>query len=294
MNEELELSYTYNRQILKFYSKSFFISTLLLPRKKRKAVFALYGFCRFADNLVDKPRNRSRDDLINEIQYLGEELKVAYHSGASEHPVLAAFVDVAKQYKIPIEYPCDLFKGLLMDVEHQHYKNFDDLHLFCHRVAGVIGLMMTHILGYTDNKAFDYASKLGIAMQLTNILRDVQEDKNNNRIYLPLEDMEKFNVNEDDILKEKYSSHIKELIKFSANRAHQYYEEALPGVKMLTKECQFAIYSASDIYRYILDEIRRNDYNPFIGRVFTTQTKKIQIILSKYFKVKFNLNKGTI
>jgi phytoene synthase len=293
MDIELKLCYTYNRQLLKFYSKSFYLSTLLLPRNRRKAVFALYGFCRFADNLVDKPRNRSKEEIIHEILCLEEELKIAYRSGKSEHPVLCAFIHFAKQYQIPVEYPLELFKGILMDVEHQHYKDFDALHLFCHRVAGVVGLMMTHILGYTNNRAFEYAAKLGIAMQLTNILRDIQEDKNNGRIYLPLDEMKRFNIHGNDIVQEHYSSSLKDLIKFSANRAHQYYEEARPGIEMLAKECQFAIYSASSIYRNILDEIEKNDYNPFKGRVHVSQVKKIKIILANYFKGKLNLNHKT-
>jgi len=293
MDIELELCFKHNRQLLKFYSKSFYLSTLLLPRNRRKAVFALYGFCRFADNLVDKPRNRSKEEIIHEIHCLEQELKIAYRSSESEHPVLCSFIHTAQKYQIPVEYPLELFKGILMDVEHQQYKDFDELHLFCYRVAGVVGLMMTHILGYTNDRAFEYATKLGIAMQLTNILRDIQEDKNNGRIYLPLDEMKRFNIDENDIVQERYSSSLKNLIKFSANRAHQYYEDAEPGIKMLTKECQFAIYSASCIYRNILDEIEKNDYNPFKGRVYVSQAKKMKIILSHYLKGKLNLNYQT-
>ena len=292
MNRELELGYAYNKQILKFYSKSFYLSTLLLPSKKRKEVFALYGFCRFVDNLVDKSRNRSKQELINELNCLAEELKVAYRSGASEHPVFSSFIDIALTHNIPIKYPLDLIKGMLMDVKQYNYQNYDELYLFCYRVAGVVGLMMTHIIGYEDEKAFKYASKLGIAMQLTNILRDVQEDKNNGRIYLPTDERKRFNVKESDLYDENMSLNLKELMKFSADRAHKYYEEAMPGIDMLKKDCQFAIYSAADIYRYILNEIRINDYNPFKGRCYVTQSKKMQIIFSNYFKIKLNIQNG--
>ena len=215
MDIELKLCYKYNRQLLKHYSKSFYISTLLLPRNKQKAVFALYGFCRFVDNLVDKPRNRSKEDLIREIHYLEEELKNGFRYGESEHPVLCALIHVAKEYQIPVDFPLELFKGILMDVEHQQYKDFDELILFCHRVAGVVGLMMTHIIGYTSDKAFDYAEKLGIAMQLTNILRDIQEDKYNGRIYIPQEEMKRFHVRLDDIIHERFTHSLKNLMTFS-------------------------------------------------------------------------------
>jgi phytoene synthase len=288
MDIELELCYQYNRELLKFYSKSFYIATLLLPRDKRKAVFALYGFCRFADNLVDKPRNRSKAEIIHEIHYLEEELKIAYRYGESEHPILCSFIHVAEQYQIPIEHPLELFKGILMDVEHKQYQNFDELYLFCYRVAGVVGLMMTHILGHTHPNAFEYATKLGIAMQLTNILRDIQEDKNNGRIYLPLDEMQRFHVHKQDIIQEHFSPSLKNLIQFSADRAHHYYEEAQPGIAMLARACRFAINSASSIYRNILHEIEKNDYNPFQGRVYVSQAKKLGIILTNYIKGNFN------
>jgi phytoene synthase len=293
MNVEIELCYQYNKQLLKYYSKSFYIATLLLPRNKRKAVFALYGFCRFVDNLVDNPRNRSKEEIKDEIYCMEKELKIAYRSNESQHAVICAFIQVAKKYQIPIEYPSELFKGVLMDVDHQHYKDFDELQIFCYRVAGVVGLMMVHILGYTHNNTFEYAEKLGIAMQLTNILRDIREDKNNGRIYLPVDEMKRFNIQKKDILHEQYTPMMKDLIKFSIDRAHRYYKEAQPGIKMLPKECQFAIYSASYIYRNILNEIERNDYNPFKGRVYVSQAKKIKIILWNYLRGKINLSYKT-
>jgi len=290
MNIQLELCYKFNRRLLQIYSKSFYMSTLLLPRSRRKAVYALYGFCRYMDNLVDKPRNRFKEELIQEIHSLEKELQIAYRSGESEHPVLCSFIQTVRDYQIPIKHPLELCKGILMDVDHQHYPNFQDLYLFCHRVAGVVGLMMTHVLGYTSDKAFDYAVKLGIAMQLTNILRDIQEDKNNGRIYLPLDEMEQFNVPKSDILQENVTPELKKLIQFSVDRAHRYYQEANPGIEMLIPSCRFAIYSASDIYRNILHEIESNDYNPFLGRVYITQVKKTRIILSNYFREKWNWN----
>lgn len=293
MDNALKLSFDYNRDLLKIFSKSFYLSARLLPRDRLKAVFALYGFCRFADNLVDKPRERSKEEMTHEIYGLENELRIAYRTGESEHPVLCAFVHVARTYNIPLEYPLDLFKGLLMDVENRPYKNFDELYLFCYRVAGAVGLMMTHILGYSCDEAFDHAAKLGVAMQLTNILRDIQEDKNNGRLYLPLDEMNRFAVSKDEIFREQCTTALRDLIRFSAKRAHRYYEEAAPGISMLTKECQFAIYSASRIYRTILNEIEKRDFNPFTGRVYVSQSQKMRIILSNYIKIKWNLNNRT-
>lgn len=282
--KELALCYRFSRQLLKMYSKSFYISTMLLPRNKRKAVFALYGFCRYADNLVDKPRDRSQAEILREVDYMSEELKVAYRTGESEHPVLCAFSRVAREYRIPIEYPLDLFRGVAMDIEHHQYRDFEDLRLFCYRVAGVVGLMMTHVLGYLREEAFEYAAKLGIAMQLTNILRDIQEDKRNGRLYLPLDEMHRFQVTHRDLAQEQFTPELKQLIRFSAERAHRYYDEANPGIQLLTPDCRFSIRSASDIYRGILSQIENNDYNPFLGRVYVTQNAKLKIILFNYLR----------
>jgi phytoene synthase len=146
--------------------------------------------------------------------------------------------------------------------------------------------MMTSVLGYKDKRAFEYAEKLGIAMQLTNILRDVKEDKNMGRIYLPLNELERFGVPEKDIIAEKMTPALRELMKFQVDRAHSYYIQGERGIQMLAPESQFAIYSASKIYRRILCQIEARDYNPFLGRVFVSQVKKISIMLREILRTK--------
>ena len=226
---------------------------------------------------------------MQEVDHLTQELKIAYRTGESEHPVIGPFVIVARKYGIPIEYPLDLLKGVVMDIETDRYIRFDDLYLFCYRVAGVVGLMMTHVLGYKDENAFEYAEKLGIAMQLTNILRDIQEDKEMGRIYLPLEDLYRFGVSESDIINERKTEQLCLLMKFQVQRAHQYYEAAERGIPMLRRKSQFAIYSASKIYRGILLKIEARDYNPFLGRVFVSQVKKVKILLCEVLRTRFFL-----
>ncbi|MBN1780040.1 phytoene/squalene synthase family protein [bacterium] len=284
MSPERLLCYRYSREILKVYSKSFYLSTMLLPREKRDAVYALYGFCRFADNLVDTPRDRSPDELRNEIDALETELKIGYRTGESEQPALCAFLHAALEHGIPIGHPVELLEGVKMDIEHHHYQSFDELHLFCHRVAGVVGLMMTRVLGYLSEEAFIYAARLGIAMQLTNILRDIQEDRWNGRIYLPLDEMTAYGVDPKDLEAERCTPALRNLVRFSAERAHRYYNEAAPGIHLLTPRTRFAIQSASDIYRNILFKIEKNDFNPFLGRVYVPHNAKIRIILLNYLR----------
>ena len=285
--EENRVAFEYARRITAYYSKSFYFSTRMLPKEKRWATYALYGFCRHCDNLIDTPRQRTKIEIVREMQLLTEELQVAYNTGESQHPIIRAFILVAKTYGIPIEYPLDLLKGVAMDVQQTRYKTFDELSLFCYRVAAVVGLMMTYVLGYKDERAFDYAKQLGIAMQLTNILRDIKEDKDMGRIYLPQKDMVRFGVSEQDILKEKITPQLKALMKFQIERADHYYAEAVSGISLLETESQYAIYSAAKIYRGILRKIEDQDYNPFLGRVFVPSSQKIGILLHEGLRGKF-------
>lgn len=280
-------AFEHARLLTAHYSKSFYISARMLPRERRWATYALYGFCRYADNLIDNPRQRSTEELIAEADFISNELQIAYRTGESEHPVVHPFIVVAKKYGIPIEYPLDLLKGVKMDIQRTRYQTFDDLYVFCYRVAGVVGLMMTHVLGYKNDAAFKYAEDLGIAMQLTNILRDVKEDKEMGRIYLPLDELNQFGVSEQDIIHERMSENLRELMKFQVARAHRYYDEANKGIPMLYKKSQFAIYSASKIYGGILRKIEARNYDPFQGRVFVSQLKKIGILSREILRTRF-------
>lgn len=283
---EHKVSFEHARLLTAHYSKSFYISAKMLPQQKRWATFALYGFCRYADNLIDNPRNRSKEDLIHEVNYLEHEIKCAYKSGESEHPIIQPFIYVAKKYQIPLEYPLDLLKGVKMDLTEKRYETFDDLYVFCYRVAGVVGLMMTYVLGYKSEKAFKDAEKLGIAMQLTNILRDVQEDKNMGRIYLPQEDFRRFGLSERDIMDEKMHGKMRKMMKFQINRARQYYKSADKGIHYLDRDAQFAIIASSKIYHGILHKIETRNYNPFLGRVYVSQLKKFAILFKEIVRTR--------
>lgn len=285
---QYKVSFEHARLLTAHYSKSFYISAKMLPAQKRWATFALYGFCRYADNLIDNPRNRSVEDLIQEVEYLEHEITCAYKSGESEHPVIQPLIYVAQKYHIPMEYPIDLLKGVKMDLTRKRYETFDDLYVFCYRVAGVVGLMMTYVLGYKSDDVFKYAEKLGIAMQLTNILRDVQEDKNMGRIYLPQEDLQRFGLNECDIMDEKMHGQLRALMKFQIKRAHRYYSEANKGIHLLNRNTQFAIFSASKIYHGILHKIEARNYNPFLGRVYVSQIKKVAILFKEIIRTRIS------
>lgn len=280
-------AFEYARRLTSYYSKSFYLSACMLPPEKRWATFGIYGFCRYADNLIDKQRNRQIAEILREVEFLTEELVIAYRTGESEHPIIHPFIVTARRYQIPLQYALDLLKGVQMDVQNPRYQTFDDLYVFCYRVAAVVGLMMTPVLGYTNEMAFPFAEKLGIAMQLTNILRDIQEDIRMGRMYLPLEELERFGCREHDLLEERMTPRLRELMKFQLDRAHTYYDAAREGIAMLQPDSQFAIYSASRIYRGILKRLEARDYNPFLGRVFVPPHRKMGILLQEVVRTRF-------
>ncbi len=281
-------SFEYARSTTAHYSKSFYFSARLLPKRRRWATYAVYAFCRYADNLIDKPRQRTTQDLLKELESVRTELQTAYKTGESEHPILHAFVLVAKEYGIPIKYPLELLEGVRMDLQKRRYQSFSDLYLFCYRVAGVVGLMMTHVLGYRDASAFRHAEKLGIAMQLTNILRDVKEDMSIGRLYLPEDELRRFGVTSDDFSGEIMTGNLQSLMEFQTERAHRYYEEAEAGIPMLLPKSQYAIYSASRTYRGILTKLEEREYNPFKGRVYVPFRTKVAILLTQVIKTRLS------
>jgi len=281
--------FDFARKVTAHYSKSFFFSASILPRKRRWATYAVYAFCRYADNLIDKPRDRSQKELIEEIDAVAAELRTAYRTGESEHPIIGSFIRVAQEYEIPLEYPLDLLRGVKMDLQQPRYRTFNDLYLFCYRVAGVVGLMMTHVLGYRDKQAFVYAERLGVAMQLTNILRDIKEDKDMGRLYIPEDEMRRFNVTEEDIRGERVTPELRQLMEFQVCRADRYYEEAVDGIQLLDRKSRYAISSASRIYRGILNKIERRDFNPFEGRVYVSDLSKLCILAAEIVKTRLGI-----
>lgn len=286
MKSDTQPAFKYSKAVIEHHAKSFSIAAKFLPEKKRWATYAVYAFCRYADNIMDKPRERMIEEISDELDMLQDEIYKAYEYGESEHPSVCAFIAAANEYKIPIEYAIDLIKGVMMDKNLKRYDDFDQLYLFCYRVAAVVGLMMTYVLGFSKEETLVYAEKLGIAMQLTNILRDVGEDADMGRIYLPQDEMERFGVSDDDILNKRFTKNVKALIKFQVDRARNYYREAEPGIPQLDRDAQFAIYAASRIYGGILNKLVERDYNPFLGRVFVPKSQKVQILLSEFFKRK--------
>jgi len=260
-------------------NSSFYYAFSLLPANQREAMNTVYAFCRQTDDIVDEG-DESTEIKYQKLREWREELELAL-KGASKFSLLNRLSGFIRQFNIPIDPFFDLIKGMEMDLQTNRYLSFEDLRQYCYRVASTVGLMCIEIFGYKNKGAREYAINLGLAMQLTNILRDISEDKDMDRIYIPQEEIRMFGLDENHFFEEKMAENFKNLMKFQVDRAHSLYDEADKGIKMLDRDAQFAIYSASKIYRGILRKIELQHYDPFRGRVFVPQSKKVQILIGE-------------
>ena len=288
---EIENAYKYCESVTKLHAKSFYFAASFLPKHKQKAVFPIYAFCRHIDDEIDESEDETKairavEDWKTELKDIYFNAKAQRREGAKESKeqrakdreqklVFIAWNDLLKTYKIPNKLPLELIEGVLMDTHIKRYRTFDELYVYCYRVASTVGLMSSEILGYSDNVALEYAEKMGIGMQLTNILRDVKEDAARGRIYLPQEDLLKFGISERQIFDGAFDENFREMMRFQVGRAKDYYREGEKGIKYLEKDSRFTVLLASRIYAKILDEIERLGYNVFLGRAHTTKLKKL-------------------
>lgn len=257
-------------------SKSFYFATRFFPRHLARSAHAVYWFCRYTDDLADEcptPEQGRRD-----VERWSEALVSAYERGNSEHPILAVFIDAVKRHAIPIEYSYELIEGMRMDLARPRFESFPELRLFCYRVASVVGLMMCSVIGFEKpadrERALPHAVDLGIAMQLTNILRDIGEDLNRGRIYLPRDEMERFGYSECDLFGRRRNAAFRELMRFQVSRARTYYQSGGQGIRLLSHRGRFAVKIASDVYSEILGQIESSDFNVFESRAVVPTVRK--------------------
>jgi len=286
--ELMEESYEACRLITKNYAKTFYFGTKFFDEDKRRAVWAVYAWCRRTDDIVDKPR-KEMGSLRSELAEWGERLKDVW-KGRAHDVIDLALVDTVEKYPgLRIEPFEDMIKGMVMDLDQNRFESFEELYVYCYRVAGTVGLMMMPIMGtapgYTYEQALEPALALGVALQLTNILRDVGEDRARRRIYLPQEDLVQFGVSEQALLKgikdEKYES----LLKFQIQRARDWYVKAEEGIPMLSKDCQLPIRASLDMYSTILNKIEENNYDNFNKRAYTSKVEKLMMLPRAYLRV---------
>ena len=286
-SKALSLAYRRCEYVTQLFSKTFYMGSSLMPVDARKHIWAIYAWCRRTDDLVDSPRAclLNRDTLQDDLNAWTNRLDRIWE-GKPEDLFDYAMVDTVKKYPdLTVEPFRDMIKGMIMDVPglgQERYNNFEELYTYCYRVAGTVGLMTMPILGtakgYTAEQATEPAIALGIGFQLTNILRDVGEDLERGRIYLPQDEMRQYGITEDDLFKCKMTPQYIEFMKFQIQRARDYYALARKGVKMLNPKGRFAVQASLDLYSRILDVIERNNYDNFRKRAFTTKFEKLSIL----------------
>lgn len=271
----LQKAYHQCAAITRQHSKSFSLASGLLPEEKRSAVRALYAFCRTVDDIVDRPTAAQRDASLDYWRSQVQVASVADHGDL----VAAAWNDTLLRYHIPRHYALQLIDGVARDMSQARYATFDDLSTYCYGVASTVGLMSMHIIGFESNEAIPYAIKLGVALQMTNILRDVGEDYRNGRVYLPREEMDAFGVTEHDLARGLVTHNWRELMRFQIARARALYADAWPGIRLMERDGRLAIAAAGSLYRGILDVIERNDYDVFSRRASLGTWAKLQQVM---------------
>jgi len=282
---EVKRAYAYCESVTRRHAKSFYFAAKFLPKPKQKAVYPIYAFCRRVDDEIDEIGDGNESDAMRAVEKWKQKLEEVFegkrqktkgkNENENQSSVFIAWEDLLKIYKIPQNLPLELIQGVLMDTHTKRYETFEELYVYCYRVASTVGLMSSEILVYSDKIALRYAEALGIAMQLTNILRDVKEDAARNRIYLPQEDLRKFGVSEKQIFSGEMSDNFIEMMKFQIGRARDYYRTGEKGISLLEKDSRFTVLLASRIYERILDEIEKQNYDVFTRRAHTTSLQKL-------------------
>jgi phytoene synthase len=253
---------------------SFYYSFLFLPPERRRAITALYAFCREVDDAVDE----ASESQIAAAKLAWWRAEVAQlFAGNPQHPVTRALAPFAQKFSITAPRLNEIIDGMEMDLTQTRYLDWPALERYCHRVAGVVGMLAAGIFGYRNPRTLDYARALGIAFQITNVIRDVGEDARKNRIYLPMDDLKRFEVPAADILHFRESAHFKTLMAFQAERARTYYDQAMQALPPEDRRAQRSGLIMSAIYRTLLDEIERDGFRVLNAKTSLTPLRKLYI-----------------
>ncbi len=268
--------------ISKNSKSSFYYAFSLLPKAKRNAMNIVYAFCRKTDDIVDEGNEPPaiKERLLTQWRV---ELEKSFRN-ESQYPLLNKVSETVKQFNIPVDLLFELIKGMEMDIEHKRFKNFEELRLYCFRAASTVGLMCIEIFGYKHESARLFAENLGIALQLTNILRDISKDAQNGRIYLPMDELAAFNYSEDDLLNSRYNANFIALMEFQAKRAKEYFDLATSQLNREDKASMFAARAMQHIYYRNLERIVQKKYDVFNNYIKVSKFEKVGISLGVWAK----------
>lgn len=255
---------------------NFYFSFLILPRPKRDAIETIYAFCRVADDIVDGAEDET--EKYKRLRQWTNALEQSLY-GISKYPILNKLSTIIRRFNIPLHYFYDLLKGMEMDLVKKRYATFEELQEYCYRVASTVGLISAEVFGYKTENTKQYAINLGIALQLTNILRDIKHDAKRGRIYLPQEDLRRFGYTEKELLNQVYNEHFVELMKFECARAHYYFKKARSFLAEEDKPFLYAARAMGTIYYVLLQRIEKAQYDVFSKRIRLSPFLKLFIAL---------------
>ena len=275
----LAASYEYCVAVARARAKNFYYAFLVLPEQKRLAMCAVYAFMRECDDLSDEA-GATRERLA---EWRGE-LDAALAGHAGPHPVWPAFLDVMRRYEIPTRYAHEMIAGVSSDLDPRHVETFDDLYRYCYLVASVVGLTTIHIFGFQDPRAPLLAERCGIAFQLTNIIRDAGEDARNGRLYLPAEDLRRFDVTLEALRGERTPEEVRRLLAMEGERARAYYDEARPLIGMMAEDSRPALWALIEIYSRLLQRIHERRYDVLPGKIRLTTAEKTGVLGQAWVK----------
>lgn len=277
----LESAYAYCDALTAANSRSFHLASALLPAGKRRAVRALYAFCRVTDDLVDRADGSGGQAALEAWRQ-----RLAMAHPPVDDLVALAWADARQRFSVPGRFAEQLVDGVARDLRQQRYATFEELAEYSYGVASTVGLMSMHIIGYRGATAIPYAIKLGVALQLTNILRDIAEDWRLGRLYLPQNELAEFGLSDADIAAGAVTPRWREFMQFQIERNRRLYAEAWPGIAMLNRDGRFAIAAAAELYRGILLDIERHDYDVFNRRAYVSTTAKLAMLPAIWWKIR--------
>ncbi len=265
------------KRITRQASANFYFISLLLPKQQRLASYSVYALCRLSDEAVDDERSSKKENLEN----IRKRILLAYDHSELKDPLLLCFRHTVQQYDIPKKYFLELLDGMAMDLTVTRYQNFNDLFPYCYKVAGVVGLIQLKIFGCHNLIAEQYAMNLGIALQLTNILRDISEDLRRGRIYLPLDELKEHRIAESDLSDNITDDRWRIFMREQIRRARAYYEQGSLGLKLIDHQrCRLTAFMILNIYARILCKIEQNNYNVFSIKARVSLPEKILLLFS--------------
>jgi 15-cis-phytoene synthase len=273
----VEESYRYCLKVARTRAKNFYYSFVLLSKQQRKAMCAIYAFMRYCDDLSDEP-----GATRVAIDQWRAELEDALQGRFSDHPLWPGFHHTVRRFGIPHDYFRQMIDGVTSDLEPRRLETFDELYQYCYHVASVVGLTIIHIFGFDTRSALPLAEKCGIAFQLTNILRDIREDAEKGRIYIPAEDLRRFGVTEDDLRAGLRDEKFLRMMRFEAARARQYYTESSPLLDLIHPRSKSSLQALISIYSRLLERIEGTNYDVFTRRVRLSALEKTRIVVRAF------------